>query len=169
MCGPAAAIAGGIAGQPGQEGVGALVSGIGGFQAGKANAKTARMEGKMIMDDARSRAGALGNAANYDLGYGRAGVAASGFTGDTGIEALASKAASYGLDIDAILQQGRVGKAAKDFEAKQAKRGAVMSLAGGILGLVGGKAGGKLMEGFDSFSATRAPSPSFASMAGRGV
>lgn len=169
MCGPALAIAGGIAGQPGQEGLGALMGGIGGFQAGKANAKTARMEGKMILDDARSRAGALGNAADYDIGYDRANIAASGFTGETGIEATASKAASYGLDIDAIMKQGYAAKAAKDFEAKQAKRGAVMSLAGGILGAIGGKAGGKLMEGFDSFNSARAPNPTFASMAGRGV
>lgn len=144
-----AAVIGAAASSGGQEGVGALLGGLGGFFSGMNNAKIAKNEGRQAYADAVSQAGAFGASAQDALGRDRAAVAASGLDSSSAAEALSQKAQRFGLDIDAILAGGRARKAALDYEAKLARREAKLSLAGGVLGAVAGKLGSKVFEGID--------------------
>lgn len=132
--------------QGGSGGVAGLLQGFAGFKAGKINAKTSRMEADMAWRDANARAGGLASQASYDLGADRAQAAASGFDGSTAVEALSQKAQSYGLDIDAILNQGRLQRDALLYQAKLSKRQGIMSLAGGFLKALDPLVGGQLMK-----------------------
>lgn len=115
----------------------ALFQGLSGYQAGQANAAYAKAEGEGAYRSSIFQAGQLSRQAGADLGRDRASVAASGFTGDSAAEALASKAGAYGLDIDAILYGGKVAKEQARVAAKQARQQGIGALAGGVLSAAG--------------------------------
>lgn len=118
-----------------------LAQGLSGFMAGNANAAAAKAEGDALYRQSRQEAGLLGLRANADLGRDRAAAAASGFSGDSAAEALASKAGTYGLDIDRILEGGRAARDAKRMEAKMARQQGVGALVGGVVSAAGGVLG----------------------------
>lgn len=115
-----------------------LAQGLSGFVSGNYNAAAASAEGDALLRQAQQESNLVGRRATADLGRDRAAAAASGFSGDSASEALASKAEAYGLDMDRILAGGRAAQAAKKAEASMYRRQGIGALAGGVVSAAGG-------------------------------
>lgn len=143
-----------------------LAQGFAGFQAGQANAAYAKAEGHIAERSANLQAGQTAKAATYELGQDRANAAASGFGAGTATEALASKATNLGLDIDAILFGGKVAKEQARVGAKRSRQQGIGALLGGVATAAGNVLA---IPGVWQTGGGGTITPSYASMAGRGV